>query len=84
MLVQRVDISASELHDFEMAIRASGKDPRAFSAELFETSLPDAGPLLRRVHVRLVDSAAAAQYDASDEVSWTGKFAVHLALGAFG
>jgi hypothetical protein len=84
MLVHRADISALERQDFEKAIRASGKDPHAFRAELFETSLSEAGPMLRRVHVQATGSGAAAQYDASDEVSWTGKFALHLALGVFG
>lgn len=84
MLVHRTAISAVEKQDFEQAIRASGKDPQAFRAELFETSLSAAGPLLRRVHVHVVHSGAAAQYDASSGVSWTGRFALHLALGVFG
>ena len=84
MLVHRADLSALERQDFEHAIVASGKDPHAFRAELFETRLSVTGPLLRRVHVHMVDSAAAAQYDASGEEAWTGKFALHLALGVFG
>jgi hypothetical protein len=84
MLVHRTDISATERLDFEKAIRASGKDPHAFRAELFETSLSEAGPLLRRVHVHVLGSRTAAQYDASGDVSWTGRFALHLALGVFG
>ena len=84
MLVHRADISATEQRDFEQAIRACGKDPLAFRAEMFETSLSDAGPMLRRVHVHMTGCRAAAQYDASGDVSWTGKFALHLALGVFG
>lgn len=84
MLVHRVDLSALERQDFEQAIRACGKDPHAFRAESFETQLSDAGPTLRRVHVHALDGRAAAQYDASGEESWTGKFALHLSLGVFG
>lgn len=84
MIVQRAQITAVEQRDFEQAIRASGKDPLAFRAELFETTLSGAGPTLRRVHVQVLGSGAAAQYDASGDVSWTGKFALHLALGVFG
>jgi len=84
MLVHRADISAPDRADFEQAIRASGKSPEAFHAELFETTLSESGPTLRRVHVSAVTSGAAAQYDASGELSWTGKFALHLALGVFG
>jgi hypothetical protein len=84
MLVHRADLSTPEREHFEQAIRACGKDPLAFRAELFETQLSDAGPLLRRVHVHVVNSDAAAQYDASGDESWTGKFALHLALGVFG
>jgi hypothetical protein len=83
MLVHRADISAPDREHFEQAIRACGKDPLAFHAELFETTL-SAGPTLRRVHVQVAHSGAAAQYDASEGESWTGKFALHLALGVFG
>ncbi len=84
MLVRRADITAFEREHFEQAIRACGKDPCAFRAELFEPTLSEIGPKLRRVHVHVVHSGAAAQYDASDDESWTGKFALHLALGVFG
>lgn len=84
MLVHRHDLSAAERLDFEQAIRACGKDPCAFMAELFETTLEETGATLRRVHVRVVGSCVAAQYEASGEPSWTGKFARHLALGVFG
>jgi hypothetical protein len=84
MHVHRCDISANERLDFEQAIRACGKDPGTFSAELFETVLEDSGATLRRVHVQLKGSCAAAQYEASGESAWTGKFARHLAAGAFG
>ena len=69
------------------AAAKAGKDPQAFRAELFETTLSESGSTLRRVHVHAVDSRAAAQYDASDasgNESWTGRFALHLALGVFG
>jgi hypothetical protein len=84
MLVQRADITALERHDFEQAIRACGKDPHAFCAESFETRLTAWGPKLRRVHVQAIHGRAAAQYDASGDESWTGRFALHLALGVFG
>jgi hypothetical protein len=83
MLVHRADISDAERLDFEQAIRACGKDPRAFKAQLFETPADESGGTLRRVHV-MVSSGAAAQYEASGDDSWTGKFARHLALGVFG
>jgi hypothetical protein len=82
MLVHRADISASERRDFERAIRASGKDPRAFKAELFEATLGELGRTLRRVHVATY--SAAAQYEASTGSSWTQNFARHLARGVFG
>ena len=82
MLVHRADISATERSSFEQAIRACGKDPCAFKAELFETGGGDAGALMRRVHV--VTTGAAAQYEASTGSGWTEKFARHLALGVFG
>ena len=83
MLVHRADIPAVERHHFEEAIRASGRDPRTFSAELFETTLVDSGAVLRRVHV-VATSGAAAQYEASGGTDWTGKFARHRESGIFG
>jgi hypothetical protein len=83
MLVHRADLSAVERHHFEEAIRASGRDPRGFSAELFETTLAESGAVLRRVHV-IATSGAAAQYEASGATDWTGKFARHLESGIFG
>ena len=82
MLVHRADISAAERRDFEQAIRASGKDPRAFKAELFEATLAELGRTLRRVHVATRN--AAAQYEASSGSTWTQNFARHLARGVFG
>ena len=82
MLVHRTHITLAEREDFEQAIRACGKDPCAFKAELFETTLADAGHTLRRVHV--VTAGAAAQYEASSDAPWTRNFARHLALGVFG
>lgn len=82
MLVHRADISASERQEFERAIRASGKDPLAFKAELFEATLGELGRTLRRVHV--VAGAASAQYEASRGSAWTKTFARHLAKGVFG
>jgi len=82
MLVHRTDITASERADFEQAIRASGKDPRAFKAELFEATLCELGSTLRRVHV--ATCGAAAQYEASSGSVWTQSFARHLAQGVFG
>ena len=85
MQVHRAQIPAAEWVDFEEAIRSCGKDPRAFSAEMFETTLAEFGATLRRVHVRAIDSSAAAQYEASgNDVNWTGRFALHLAMGRFG
>lgn len=82
MLVHRADISAAERRDFEQAIRECGRDPGEFRAELFEATLVEANCTLRRVHV--VTCRAAAQYEASSGVCWTGKFASHLARGVFG
>jgi hypothetical protein len=82
MLVHRADISASERQDFEHAIRSSGRDPLAFKAELFETTLGELGRTLRRVHV--MTTGAAAQYEASAGSAWTSNFARHLASGVFG
>jgi hypothetical protein len=84
MLVHRADINETERADFERAIRACGKDPLAFTAELFEATLAEGGAPLRRVHVRQVGTCAAAQYEASGAESWTSKFAMHLAVGRFG
>jgi hypothetical protein len=81
MLVHRSDITATERYAFEQAIRACGKDPDAFKAELFEATLIELGSTLRRVHV--VTCGAAAQYEASSG-SWTQSFAQHLAKGVFG
>jgi hypothetical protein len=82
MLVHRADISPCERQDFEQVIRACGKDPCAFKAELFETTLAELGRTLRRVHV--MTGGAAAQYEASPGSSWTRNFARHLAHGVFG
>jgi hypothetical protein len=82
MLVHRADISAAERQDFEQAIRACGRDPGAFKAELFEATLGELGRTLRRVHV--VTGGAAAQYEASPGTTWTRNFARHLAQGVFG
>jgi hypothetical protein len=81
MRVERADIPATERRDFEQAIRACGKDPGAFRAELFQACCDEAG-VLRRVHV--VTVGAAAQYEASPGSPWTEKFARHLAMGVFG
>jgi hypothetical protein len=82
MLVHRADISATERQDFEQAIRACGKDPCAFKAELFETTLAELGRTLRRVHV--ASRKGSAQYEATFGTPWTQNFARHLALGVFG
>lgn len=82
MLVHCADIPSAELADFERAIRASGKDPRAFKAQMFEATLQELGSTLRRVHVRT--QRAAVQYDASAGSTWTVTFAAHLARGLFG
>jgi hypothetical protein len=81
MLVHRADITASERQAFEQAIRASGRDPGSFKAELFEATLIEPGRTLRRVHV--ATCGRAAQYEASSG-SWTRSFARHLAKGVFG
>jgi hypothetical protein len=81
MLVHRADITASERHAFEQAIRASGRDPGSFKAELFEATLIELGRTLRRVHV--ATCGRAAQYEASSGC-WTQSFAQHLAKGVFG
>ena len=60
MLVHRADMSAREREDFEQAIRASGRDPLAFKAELFEATLAGVGRTLRRVHVATCNAAARA------------------------
>jgi uncharacterized lipoprotein YmbA len=83
MLVQRTPMSPPEAQAFEAAIRASGRDPQSFKAQVFEAAANDdeAAPL-RRVHV--VTRHAAAQYDASNGERWTENFARHLARGFFG
>lgn len=82
MLVQRTEMPLAELEDFQQAIRASGRDPLVFQAQLFEATLAELGTRLRRVHV--VTRTAAAQYDASTGSGWTQNFARHLARGFFG
>lgn len=82
MLVHRADLSVKERLEFEQAIRASGRDPGAFRAELFEATIAGVGRTLRRVHVATRD--ASAQYEASAGASWTRSFARHLARGVFG
>jgi hypothetical protein len=81
MLVQRTPIPWAEVQAFEDAILASGRDPAAFRAQMFEAANND-GAAMRRVHV--VTRHAAAQYDASDGAGWTESFARHLARGFFG
>ena len=83
MLVQCSPLPQSEHLAFEAAIRASGRDPAAFKAQLFHATAANdpAGPM-RRVHV--VTRQAAAQYDASSGPGWTETFARHLARGFFG
>jgi hypothetical protein len=82
MLVSRTPIPMAEFEAFEAAIRAGGRDPEAFRAQMFETTCTDSGMPLRRVHV--VSPNAAAQYDASGGVGWTESFARHVARGFFG
>jgi hypothetical protein len=82
MLVQRASMPMPELEAFEAAIRASGRDPGAFKAQVFEAAANDPAIPLRRVHI--VTSRAAAQYDASPGAGWTESFARHLARGFFG
>lgn len=82
MLVHCADIPKAELAAFEQAIRASGKDPRAFKAQMFEATLQELGATLRRVHV--YTQGASVQYDASTGSPWTVSFAAHLARGLFG
>lgn len=81
MLVQSTLMPAPEALAFEAAIVASGRDPRAFRAQVFEARAA-AGECMRRVHV--VGGQAAAQYDASTGAGWTETFAQHLARGFFG
>ncbi|MGZ5179336.1 MAG: hypothetical protein ACXWC6_05280 [Ramlibacter sp.] len=81
MLVQCTLMPAPEALAFEAAIVASGRDPRAFRAQVFEARAAP-GECMRRVHV--VTCQAAAQYDASDDAAWTETFAQHLARGFFG
>jgi hypothetical protein len=82
MLVQRTEIPASELLDFEQAIRANGHDPGSFTAQMFQARPSGRGGPLRRVHV--VAGKGAAQYDAGPGTSWIQAFAKHLARGIFG
>lgn len=81
MLVERIPMPEPEAQAFEAAILASGRDPGAFKAQVFEAA-NDPGPRLRRVHV--VTRRAAAQYEASAGPGWTESFARHLARGFFG
>jgi hypothetical protein len=81
MLVQCTLMSPAESLAFEAAIRAVGRDPRAFRAQVFEAQ-GGAGEFLRRVHV--VTAKAAAQYEASAGLAWTDNFSRHLARGFFG
>ena len=81
MLVQCTLMSPAESLAFEAAIRAVGRDPRAFRAQVLEAQ-GGAGEFLRRVHV--VTAKAAAQYEASAGLAWTDNFARHLARGFFG
>lgn len=82
MLVQPIPIPAREFEVFEQAIRASGRDPNLFKAQMFVATLLEAGTTWRRVHV--VAPRAAAQYEASTGASWTESFARHLARGFYG
>lgn len=81
MLVQCTLMSAAESLAFEAAIRAGGRDPRAFRAQVFEAR-GGAGEFLRRVHV--ITARAAAQYEATAGLAWTESFSRHLARGFFG
>lgn len=81
MLVQCIPMPAAESLAFEAAILATGRNPQAFSAQVFEAR-GRAGEFLRRVHV--VGARAAAQYEASGGLAWTENFARHLARGFFG
>jgi hypothetical protein len=82
MLVHPAEIPTVERQDFEQAIRANGKDPGLFKAQMFEATLVEDACTLRRVHV--ISSNAAAQYDASPGSCWTRSFARHLARGFYG
>lgn len=82
MQVHRAQITTAEQAGFDEAIRASGRDPGAFKAQVFETTLLEQGACLRRVHV--VGGKAAAQYEASGGSGWLQNFARHLARGLFG
>ena len=82
MLVHRAELPSGELEDFEQTIRASGRDPTTFKAQMFEATLGEVGSTLRRVHV--YTQGAAVQYDASTGLPWTVNFAEHLARGLFG
>jgi len=82
MRVQPISIPATEHQAFEQAIRASGREPGAFRAQMFSAAGLGAEGPMRRVHV--VTQRAAAQYDASCGDEWTRNFALHLARGFFG
>ncbi|HZY19338.1 MAG TPA: hypothetical protein VFE82_12725 [Ramlibacter sp.] len=82
MLVRHTPIPAVEAKAFEAAIRASGRDPAGFRAQMYEAVATVEGELMRRVHI--VSACAAAQYDASTGREWTEHFARHLARGFFG
>lgn len=82
MLVHRTPIPQSEFEAFEAAIRASGRDPAGFKAQMFESRAGADEPPMRRVHI--VAPQAAAQYDASAGSAWTESFARHLSRGFFG
>ncbi|HYF18739.1 MAG TPA: hypothetical protein VEA40_12800 [Ramlibacter sp.] len=82
MLVHRTPIPQGEFEAFQSAIRASGRDPAVFKAQMFEARCSANDSPMRRVHV--VTQQAAAQYDASTGSAWTQSFARHLARGFFG
>jgi hypothetical protein len=82
MLVQCTPLPSAEHLAFEDAIRASGRDPSGFKAQMFHAAAQDPAVPMRRVHI--VTRHAAAQYDASNGPSWTENFARHLARGFFG
>lgn len=80
MLVQCTLMAPAEAQVFETVIRASGRDPRGFRAQVFEAA-NDPMPW-RKVHV--ATPQASAQYEASEGTAWTESFARHLARGFFG
>lgn len=81
MQVRTASMPTAEAQAFERAIRASGRDPATFRAQVFEAVAAACGPM-RRVHV--VTCRAAAQYEASPGSGWTETFARHLACGFYG